>query len=229
VLRKFYTTQSAGKTLLREAGFVKPNGEIMPFHVDHIYSLSSKNSAGRGIDHVSNFYLLSEPQNVLFSDNPELQRVKLDCIGEVARRAATQLDSYVTQCINRGVPVDDETLGSFRAVGRQHDKGKTLSPYAFVSLFNTNPVIAEKPACVQNSLVYMQAAFQNKAQHATFRTHKSSTGALSKFVDTQHVNQAGTDSSPLQIDVRACTIKMWPHRDVDGQELGDVYASLCSR
>ena len=118
VLRKFYTTQSAGKTLLREAGFVKPNGEIMPFHVDHIYSLSSKNSAGRGIDHVSNFYLLSEPQNVLFSDNPELQRVKLDCIGEVARRAATQLDSYVTQSINSGVPVADETRGSAQAPQR---------------------------------------------------------------------------------------------------------------
>ena len=217
VVRQFYTDTPQGKELLRKAGFVRDDGTITAFHVDHIYAIGPR-SAGRGLDHVCNYFLLTKEENEFFSDRSDLQHVKLDCVGELARRAAQSLDQYITRCINEGVVIDAANISKFRVVGKAGDKA--LSKHVFVNAYDPTAAVAAKATPVKDNIQFTRAPLSDRMDRASFCTEKSGDEPLSSFVQTQHRQDAGTAEKPLRIHLYPTQVSLWPERQ-DDELLGE--------
>ncbi|MFN9902509.1 MAG: hypothetical protein ACK55Z_27755, partial [bacterium] len=60
---------------------------IEPFHVDHIYPVSILHHGfGSTRCHITNFFLLTEEENLFFRARPELFSIKLNCVSKVQIR-----------------------------------------------------------------------------------------------------------------------------------------------
>ena len=86
----------------------------------------------------------------------------------------------------------------------------------FVNQFDSRSSVAEKPAELLESLMFIQHAFIDTCNHSRYTTVGDS-----QFVHTQHVSDAGHEGSPVIIQICKATISLWA--EVFEQEILGTY------